>query len=68
MLCEVFCDNVREKYVMVELRKKHREEPSNTFVTLREYALQLSEEEDSQPMSQWVLIRQVESAVPPMGD
>ena len=53
---------------MVELRKKHREEPSNTFVTLREYALQLSEEEDSQPMSQWVLIRQVESAVPPMGD
>ena len=45
MLCEVFSDNVQDKYLRVELKKKLREEPSLTFIQLREYALQISEED-----------------------
>lgn len=45
MLCEVFCDNVNDKYLRVELKQKLRDEPNLSFIQLREYALQISEED-----------------------
>lgn len=42
MLVEVFKDNVRDKYLRTELRKKVRDEPTVGFTVLRDYAVQLS--------------------------
>ena len=46
MLCEVFCNNINDKNLRVELKKKLRETPDIKFIKLREYALQISEEEE----------------------
>jgi hypothetical protein len=42
MLCEVFCDNVLDKYLRVELKRKFRGNPNIGFIALREFAIQIS--------------------------
>lgn len=46
MLCEIFSDNVQEKYLRVELKKQLRKIPGISFVDLREIALNISEEDE----------------------
>lgn len=46
MLCEVFCDNVIDKYLRVELKRKLKGHPNIGFIALREFAIQISEEDE----------------------
>ena len=48
MLCEVFSNNVFDKYLRIELKRKLRASPGMSFIALREFALLISEEEEEQ--------------------